>query len=266
MNYPQLEKVIQVVKKLRDPNGGCPWDLEQTHQSLLRFLIEESYEFVHAAETADPKMMEDELGDVLLQVLLHCTIGEEEKNFSLESVSQKLAEKMIRRHPHVFEKNHDKISSSQVKENWEKIKKEEQAGKQKYHIKKSDAMMPSLMSAYKIGKKTEKLHFDWENYSQVVYKVEEEWQELKEELTPHRAIDQERVSEELGDFLFSVAQLARHLKLEPETILRQANLKFIRRFNAIEDMINQEDKKIEDLSQKEMDSYWDAVKKREKKK
>ena len=125
MNYPEFEKLTQVVKQLRHPKDGCPWDLEQTHQTLVKYLIEESFEFAHAAETNDTKAMEEELGDVLLQILLHTTIGEENKSYDLESVSRILREKLIRRHPHVFEKKDSNIDVSDVVTNWEKIKAEE---------------------------------------------------------------------------------------------------------------------------------------------
>ena len=260
MKNQEFQKLQDIIKKLRDPVDGCPWDLKQTHQSLLPYLIEESYEFLNAAESKSDFAMEEELGDILLQVLLHATIGEQENRFTLETVSKKLAEKLIRRHPHVFDKKDEKIDAEQVSKNWEKIKLEEKGQKNTSYIDTSILNSPSLLSAYKIGKKTEKVGFDWEDYNQVSWKVEEEWQELKEELAPQK-ISIDRVEEEMGDFLFSAVQLARHLNLDPEKCLRNANKKFIKRFQKMEVLINQDGQNINDLNQKEMDIFWDEAKK-----
>ncbi|CBW25481.1 putative pyrophosphohydrolase [Halobacteriovorax marinus SJ] len=263
MSYPNFEKMVEVIAKLRDPDGGCPWDLKQTHQSLLRFLIEEAYEFIHATEENDYQAMEEEIGDVLLQVVLHCVIADQNGKFNLESVSKILADKMIRRHPHVFVDSSLAKDDSQVKENWEKIKKLENKEKKGDYFDESYLHFPALFSANKIGKKTNKINFDWEDAGQVMYKVEEEWQELKEELTSPQK-DFSRIKEEMGDFLFSTAQLARHLDIDPEDALRQANKKFIRRFNSMEKLITEDSKSVEDMNQMEMDEYWDLAKRKEK--
>jgi MazG family protein len=263
MNTPQLHRLIDVISALLHPKTGCPWDLEQTHKSLLPFLLEESYEFMNAVESADDNEMKDEIGDVLLQVLLHAEIASKESRFDLESVAQNLADKMIRRHPHVFDKNAKAdISEADVKTNWQKIKQEENNNNpnKKTVINKDDLSFPSLYSSYKIGKKTRRLNFDWEEVSQVMYKVEEEWQELKEELAPAKP-NKERIAEELGDFLFSTAQLARHLDLDPEEVLRAANKKFVNRFQSMEKFINDDGLDINNLEQNELDHYWAQVKK-----
>lgn len=260
MKNQEFQKLQDIVKKLRDPIDGCPWDLKQTHQSLLPYLIEESYEFLNAAEDKNDPSMEEELGDVLLQVLLHTTISEQENRFTLETVAKKLAEKLIRRHPHVFEKKDKTINAEQVTKNWEKIKEEEKGKNSISLIENSILNCPSLISAYKIGKKTEKIGFDWEDHTQVSWKVEEEWQELKEELAP-RQVSIDRVEEEMGDFLFSAVQLARHLNLDPEKCLRKANKKFIKRFQKMETLIDQDGQNINNLNQKEMDIFWDEAKK-----
>ena len=262
MAHVNFEKLYDVVKALRDPETGCPWDLEQTHKSLLKYLIEESYEFLHAAENDDFEHMEEEIGDVLLQVLLHCIIADESGKFSLESASEKLADKLIRRHPHVFETNGEKISTEEVTENWKKIKKSEKGSKD-HHIHKGHLNFPALFSANKIGEKTNEIGFDWEDHRQVSYKVEEEWQELKEELM-RVSEDRQKIEEEIGDFLFSTAQLARHLELNPEEALRKANMKFIKRFQFMENLIREAGKDINDLNQKQMDHYWMETKRREK--
>ena len=263
-----FEKLKDVITELRDPVHGCPWDLKQTHESLLKYLLEESYEFIEAVEEKDPKKMEEEIGDVLMQVLLHSQLGSEKGDFDIESVSDKLSEKLIRRHPHVFENKNTKIDADQVLINWEKIKIEEkarEAGLVSHHrISSSVLNAPPLMSAMKIGKKTNDLKFDWSDYTQVVYKVEEEWQELKEELTPHREINRAATFEELGDLLFSVAQLARHLDMDPHDALRAANKKFLRRFHAMEDLMLKAKVKLEDMNQDQMDVYWNQAKVDEK--
>lgn len=259
MAHPELERCIDVVKALRHLKTGCPWDLEQTHETLLKYLIEEAYEFVEAVEKKDPKLMEEEAGDVLFQVLLHTSMGEERGEFSLESSAKILADKLIRRHPHVFTTN-DVLTTDQVIENWQKIKVSEK-GERKHTIDEKYLHAPALESSYKIGKKSTSVNFDWENYQQVVMKVEEEWQEVKEELPPSGQFNKDRVKEEIGDLLFSVAQLARHLDLNPEECLRDANKKFISRFKKVEDMVKASGRKLEETPQAELEEYWVKVKK-----
>lgn len=261
MSYPELERAISVIKALRHPKTGCPWDLEQTHSSLLKYLIEESYEYIEAVEKNDPKLMEEEIGDVLFQVILHASIGEESGDFTLEGAAKHLADKLVRRHPHVFSKPEHGITSEQVLENWQKIKVTEK-GERKYSIDEKYLHAPALESAFKIGKKSTSVNFDWEDYHQVAMKVEEEWQEVKEELPPGKEYNKARVKEEIGDLLFSVAQLARHLDINPEECLRDANKKFINRFQKVEDMVKAQGKKLEDTPQAELENYWVKVKKK----
>jgi MazG family protein len=260
MSHPELERCIEVVKALRHPTKGCPWDLEQTHETLLKYLIEEAYEYIEAVEKKDPKMMEEEIGDVLFQVLLHTSMGEEEKKFSLESSAKILADKLVRRHPHVFNQEDKRLTPDEVVTNWEKIKTAEK-GAQKYSIDEKNLHAPALEAAWKIGKKSTKVNFDWENYQQVIMKVEEEWQEVKEELPPNGQYNKERVKEEIGDLLFSVAQLARHLDLNPEECLRDANKKFISRFKKVEDQVRQTGRKLEETPQSELEEFWVKAKK-----
>lgn len=256
----QMDKLKEIVAKLRHPKDGCPWDLEQTHQSLLPYLIEESYEFMQAVENNDFEHMEEELGDVLLQVVLHAQIASENNKFTLESVAKKLSQKMVRRHPHVFADGAAK-TPSEVSAKWQEIKETE---KKKLHtIHAGHLAAPALSSSAQIGAKTRELNFDWDDAAQVSYKVEEEWQELKEELVSPK-INKERAKEELGDFLFSIAQLARHLDIDPELALRDANKKFLRRFNRIEDMIKSEGKDFSDFDQMQLDHYWNRAKSEEK--
>lgn len=261
MTYPELERAISVIKKLRHPEKGCPWDLEQTHKSLLKYLIEESYEFIEAVEKEDSTMMEEEIGDVLFQVLLHTTIGEESGLFNLESSSKKLADKLIRRHPHVFNGNEKRLTPDEVVENWQKLKQIEK-GKKKHTIDEKYLHAPALESAFNIGKKSTSVNFDWSNYYQVMNKVEEEWQEVKEELPPGGTYNKKRVQEEIGDLLFSIAQLSRHLDINPEDCLRDANKKFIKRFQQVEDEVKLTGKNLENTSQDELEQLWIKVKKK----
>lgn len=263
MELKEFINLVQVVKKLRDPNGGCPWDLKQNHQSLVRFLIEESYEFAHAAEKNSLTQMEEEIGDVLLQVLLHSIIAEQEGSFSLDSVSKKLADKMIRRHPHVFANPEGReFSEEEIKANWQSIKSSEKNDEVKHLLKDEIHTFPALLTSYKIGIKSKEVNFDWDDPMQVAYKVEEEWQELKEELAPSRP-NIKKVEEELGDFLFSAAQLARHLGLNPEDVLRKANQKFTNRYNKMAHLIHSDGKDMKEMTQESIDHYWVETKKRE---
>ena len=265
MKKSNFEKLLNVINKLRDPEEGCPWDLKQTHHSLLPYLVEECYEYIFATENNDYSQMEEEIGDVLLQVLLHCKIASEKNQFDIESVSKVLTDKLTRRHPHVFSDENQKIEADEVVINWNKIKQNEKKDSQAAHrIDETYLAFPALFSAEKIGKKTFQLGFDWDNAKQVSTKVEEEWQELKEEL--QKKDNKQRIEEEIGDLLFSVAQLARHLEIDPENSLRNANKKFIGRFNKMELLMKKNHVILEELNQKEMDVYWDQVKSKEKEK
>lgn len=261
MAYPELENAIRVIEKLRDPQGGCPWDLEQTHQSLLRYLIEESYEYIEAVEQNDPEMMSEEIGDVLLQVILHSKIAAQAGKFTLEDVARKLSTKIIHRHPHVFGENPEKnMTPEQVRERWEVIKHEEKKAKRST-IPSKLMHNPALRTSYLIGKASEKVAFDWEDHRQVMHKVEEEWQELKDELPPGGHYNKERVYEEFGDLLFSMAQLARHLEIDPEEALRAGNKKFLKRYHRLEKLAEERGLKVGEMSQAQMEELWVQVKK-----
>lgn len=263
----ELYQAFETIKKLRDPVTGCPWDLEQTHESLAKYLVEECYEFLGALSEENSKAMCQELGDILLQIYLHSVLAEEKKLFTISDVAKTLKEKIIRRHPHVF--SDLKVSDSkEVEKNWQDIKKHENkdSGKtdKKTFFHEDLLKFPALLSAYKIGKISGKINFDWENHGQVAYKVEEEWQELKEEMTPPK-MNRERVEEELGDFLFSAVQLARHLDIDPELALIKANQKFIKRFHVVERLVEEDKLDINGLDAKMLDKYWSKAKSETKK-
>lgn len=258
VEYPQLSRAIEVVSKLRNPDGGCPWDLKQTHKTLTEFLIEESYEFIHAVDSEDKQKMCEELGDVLLQILLHSQIASEKDDFSIEDVAKAMADKMIHRHPHVFEANEGdkKMTPEQVKINWERIKKKE--NKERYFFKEEDAYMPSLQAAQKIGKRSKRVNFDWENVDQVFDKVTEEYNEVKVEFEKR---NMSALREEIGDLLFSTVQLARHLDFDAEEVLRESNLKFIKRFNHLEDSARKRELDLMQLSVDQLEELWQETKK-----
>lgn len=257
MEYKNLIQVIDTISKLRNPIGGSPWDLKQDHQTLLKYLIEESYEYIHAVEKGDSKKMEEELGDVFLQVLLHCQIASETNKFSLDSISKALNDKMVYRHPHVFKKDFASLTASEVQVNWKALK-EKKALSSPHHITDEDAYAPALKASEIIGAKSQEINFDWDHISDVMAKVEEELQEVKDEMLHMRS--KKNLFEEIGDLLFSVAQLSRHLGIEPEEALKEANLKFIKRVSMVEDKVRDDGFKMTELSTKTLEDYWAKVK------
>lgn len=261
MSSPEIGNLFKTIKQLRHPTEGCPWDLKQTNESLIKYLIEESYETIYAIENhEDAHELKDELGDVLLQVLLHSIIKEELGDFNLQDVMDNLERKIIRRHPHVFS-NSKATNEKEVKENWQKIKEQEDAvkyKKQKTIITKKQLAQPSLLSSFKIGEFTKEKKFDWDEPSEVILKVEEELKELKTEIKRN---DQGKIEEELGDLLFTVAQLSRHLGFCPEKALKSANYKFARRYNKMVERNLGED--IKNISGEKKEALWKWVKEEE---
>ncbi len=257
----ELKKCIEVIWALRHPKTGCPWDLKQTHSSLLRFLLEETYEFMTAVENQNFQEMEDELGDILLQVLLHSALAEQSGNFTLESVSKNLREKLVRRHPHVFGEAPEQLSTDEVINRWDKIKRTEKDNK-KVTFKPDILNLPALLSSYKIGRKTEKFGFDWKSSEEVFKKLDEERHELEAEI---KASNQKGIEEEFGDFLFTAAQVGRHLGLNPEECLRLANKKFLRRFSSLDEKLLTKGKTPYDVNSDTLEELWNEVKRDEKK-
>lgn len=259
-----MNSMLNVIARLRDPEKGCPWDRRQTHHGLKRFLLEECYELLSAIESQNDEQLLDELGDVLLQILLHAQIASEEKRFNFMDVVAHLEKKIMRRHPHVFDTSSPKLSEGQVKDNWEKIKAKERQTSQAtpYYLKPELLHLPALLSAQKIGEKTQRIKFDWENAREVAQKVREEWDELQDELA-QTPCNQQRVQEEFGDFAFSVAQWGRHLGFDVEDTLRQANKKFLKRFQQVEDLVRKSNKSFEECSRNELEHFWNEVKKNE---
>ncbi len=247
--------LVEIVAALRGP-GGCPWDKEQTHQSLTQYAIEEVFEFVETVERLDDLAMKEELGDVLFQVALHSQLAEERSAFTIEDVLLELNSKMIRRHPHVFG-NEKAETSAEVLENWDVIKKAEKASKKTHEHFDIPGALPSLQRAYKIGRKTQKTGFDWSTPAEVRTKVLEELEEVDLAIMQKH---EEKIAEELGDLLFSVAQYVRHLGHEPESCLRLANRKFEKRYFGMLEICRLKGVDFENLSLEEKEALWNQVK------
>ncbi|MEK7818732.1 MAG: nucleoside triphosphate pyrophosphohydrolase [Bacteroidota bacterium] len=250
MNKNNFEELIEVVRRLRNE---CPWDKEQTHDSLRYTMIEECYESVDAINKKDFKHLEEELGDLLLNILLHANIAEENNQFSFESLMINLKDKLIRRHPHIFLGEKVENQNEQIKI-WDKIKREE--GK----ISVLDGLpktLPSLFRAERLQEKAAKVGFDWKNKKDVFEKIKEELNELEKAETNE---SKSEIFEEYGDLLFSIVNYARHLKINSEDALKSTNEKFIKRFNFIESEFIKLDKDIYKSNLEELDEFWNKAK------
>ncbi len=264
-----ISRLLDIMKALRTPETGCPWDIKQTHQSISHYAIEEAYEFVDAVERNDDADMRDELGDMLLQVVFHARIAEEDGRFDFGDVVEGISDKMIRRHPYVFGTDEEKARGS-YPGLWDEIKAAEKAAK---GIDDSEQVasaldgvpvgMSALTRCSKLHKKAVKVGFDWDEIPPVFDKVREELGELQEEVEDGTAF--EKIEEEYGDLLFCIAGLGAKLNIDPETAMRKANNKFVRRFTAVEELFRKEGREIEGATLEEMDEKWDLVKATEKK-
>ena len=253
----EIDRLIEIINKLRRP-GGCPWDREQTHKSLLNCLLDETYEFFDAVEENDADMMKEELGDILLQVVFHADLGQETGAFDMEDVARGICEKLIKRHPHVF--GDVKVSSSkEVLSNWEHIKKGEKGKeKRKYLVDGIPDKLPALFRAEKIQRRVARVGFDWQDMDPVLDKVEEEFAEFREAL---KGKNPDHASEELGDILFALVNVARHNNICAEDALRLSVKKFARRFRYIEDHFKKAGKELKNSTLEEMDAVWEESKK-----
>ena len=258
-----IERLLEIMRRLRDPENGCPWDIEQTFDTIAPYTIEEAYEVADAIERKDWPELEGELGDLLLQTVYHTAMGEEDGNFSFQSVVRAISNKMVARHPHVFgDESRDKSAEQQTRD-WEAIKAAERTAKKQGGALDGVAVgLPSLLRAYKLQNRAARVGFDWPSTDQVIDKIQEEAAELveaRDELT------HEEMTEEFGDLMFVMANLARHLKIEPEEALRAANAKFTRRFEGVEVKLAEIGKTPAQSDLAEMDALWDAVKVDERK-
>lgn len=253
-----LPRLLEIMRRLRDPETGCPWDIEQDFRSIAPYTIEEAYEVADAIERGDWAELEGELGDLLLQTVYHTQMGAEAGYFDFASVTKAIADKMVDRHPHVFgDESRDKSAEQQTAD-WEKIKAAERAKKAQQGALDGVAVgLPALLRAYKLQKRAARVGFDWPETAQVLDKIAEEARELVE---ARDSLPQDKVEEEMGDLLFVMANLARHLEVEPEAALRRANAKFTRRFKSIEAELAARGKAPTDSTLEEMDALWDAAK------
>jgi tetrapyrrole methylase family protein/MazG family protein len=247
------------MRRLRGP-GGCPWDAEQTHESLKRYLLEESYEVIEAIDNNDPLHLKEELGDLMLQPIFHAAIAEENGEFTMDDVLETICDKLVLRHPHVFGDKVIRTANEQL-ENWERIKKEEKGEERKSALAGVPPHLPALLKAQKITEKAARVGFDWEHVDQVFAKVMEELREFEETMIQG---DGERMEEELGDLLFSIVNLGRFLSLDPEDALRKTIERFARRFSHIENTMLARGVRLQDASLDEMESLWQEAKFAEK--
>ena len=251
-------RLQEIMRALRDPEGGCPWDIEQNFSSIAPYTVEEAYEVADAIERENWDDLKNELGDLLLQTVYHTQMAEEENLFNFNDVVNQISEKMIKRHPHVFGSlKQNKTSDQQIKD-WEAIKADERVKKNQTGILDDVALnLPALVRSLKLQKRAARVGFDWPTVSKVLQKIEEETKELVE---AKEFESQERINEEFGDLMFSIVNLGRHLKVDPEEALKKTNIKFITRFQFIEDEIKSQGRDLEDTSLEEMEKLWQSAK------
>jgi len=250
-----LAELRAVVHRLRAP-GGCPWDQEQTHESLIPHVLEEAYEVADAIRSGDLSLMCEELGDLLLQAVLHAEIASETGAFDLDQMAKGLTEKLIRRHPHVFGESSAETSAA-VLEQWDAIKRVEKGHQNEGYLHGVGNGLPGLMRAQKLQKKAARVGFDWPEMGPVVDKVREELAEVEEAL---ESGESGRVEEEIGDLFFSVVNLARKAGVQAEAVMAAANEKFIRRFHAMQSLLEQQGTSLDAADLEVMDAAWDEVK------
>lgn len=253
-----FDELLAIMKRLRGP-GGCPWDAEQTHESLKRYLLEEAYEVIEAIDTNSSDLLKEELGDLLLQPIFHAAIAEETGKFTMQDVIKGLCDKLIRRHPHVFGDMEISSSDAQV-ENWERIKKAEKGDERKSALSGVPPHLPALLKAQKITEKAARVGFDWEHVDQVVAKVMEELHEFEEAMAEG---DNEHMEAELGDLLFAIVNLGRFLSINPEEALRKTISRFQTRFQYVEDTLHSQGHQMNTSTLEEMDRLWEEAKQRE---
>ena len=258
-----LQKLLDIMKKLRDPKDGCAWDVEQTFETIAPYTIEEAYEVAEAIDNNDMDALKDELGDLMFQAVFHARMAEEAGHFNFSDVVDAISDKMIRRHPHVFGDENYRDAEEQTVA-WEEQKaKERAAKKQKSILEGVTVGLPALTRAVKLQKRAARVGFDWPNTSGVIDKLNEEMAELSAELIASKQ-DQEKIEEEFGDMMFVYANLARHLKIDPEQALKKANNKFTRRFNKIEQHIEDNNKSFDQYSLVQLEELWVKAKESEK--
>ncbi len=253
-----INKIRRVIEILRDPDGGCPWDLKQDYSSIAPYSIEEAYELVNAIEKNDINEIKSELGDLLLQVVLISQIASDKGDFNFDDIADEISHKIIRRHPQIFDENY-KINDL-PQESWERIKNLEKKNKNnsdKSTLDQIENNMPTILKSLKIQKRAASLNFDWINKDQVLAKVDEELNELKEAL---KEKNNKNIEDELGDLFFTLISLSRHLNLDPDQTLRKANQKFVKRFNKMENIIEDKKLKWHNLKSTNFKNLWNNAK------
>ncbi len=256
-----FDDLVAIMRRLRAP-GGCPWDRKQNHRSLLPYLIEETYEVADSIERQNMDSLEEELGDLLLQIVFHAQLAAERKRFGVDGVIDRISRKLIARHPHVF-KTKQQLTADEVLGNWERIKLNESNGKAKKKgvLDGLPRSLPALLRAYRMQEKTSRFGFDWDRPEDVLDKVEEEIAELRQSLKTRRKTE---IEHEMGDLLFALVNLARHLRVDPETALSKTNRRFTRRFAYIEQQLAKANRSLNDATLEEMDRLWETAKSRER--
>jgi len=252
----RIRKVIQI---LRDPIDGCPWDLKQNYDSLAQYSVEEAYELVNAIDDKNPNEIKKELGDLLLQVVLISQVASDKGDFNFDDVAEEISKKIIRRHPQIFDENYKE--NDLPHESWERIKNLENSEtkiKFKNILDGIEKNIPSILRSIKIQKKVSSLNFDWPNHERVLIKLDEEFNELKSAINSKK---EDNIEEELGDVFFTLISLCRHLSKDPDNIIRKANNKFIKRFNEMENIVEDMNIKWHDLNKKQIINLWNKAKK-----
>lgn len=257
-----MPRLIEIMRRLRDPDTGCPWDIEQEFATIAPYTIEEAYEVADAIARNDWDDLRDELGDLLLQVVFHAQIASDKGMFAFDNVANAISDKMVARHPHVFgDESRNKTAEQQTRD-WETVKAAERAAKAQGGVLDGVAVgLPALLRAVKLQKRAARVGFDWPDATHVLDKIAEETTELREAA---ESLPQEKIEEEFGDLLFVMANLARHMKIDPEAALRGANAKFTRRFERIEALLAEDNRAPQDSSLEEMDALWDRAKAEER--
>ncbi|MCE9686553.1 nucleoside triphosphate pyrophosphohydrolase [Shewanella sp. AS16] len=261
-----IERLLAIMAKLRDPDSGCPWDKAQSFATIVPFTLEEAYEVADTIERLALEELPGELGDLLFQVIFYCQLGKEQGLFDFSVVVDKICTKLTERHPHVFGEHggNGELSAAWVKDSWEAIKaKERQANEQHSVLDNIPLSLPALARSVKIQQRVARVGFDWAELEPVVAKIHEEIDEVLHEVRQSR-VDAAKVRDEMGDLLFAVTNLARHLGVEPEQALRQANAKFERRFRGVETLATADGKALTDHDLEALDAFWDQVKHQEK--
>lgn len=252
--HNKFDELKSIISELREK---CPWDKKQTFSSLRRLTVEEVYELSEEIINKKYSGIEEEVGDLLLHVMLYSQIGEEQNKFDINSIIEKLISKLKRRHPHIYENKQD-LTAEEVESNWEKIKKTEK--NIETTLGNIPTIIPPMIKAMRIQEKVKSVGFDWDETSQVIEKIKEEFNEVKEEIK--KLNNDKKIKNEIGDLMFSVINLARFIGIDPEESLERTNIKFINRFNEMERKVQKDRKNLKDMSLKEMDRYWEKSKKK----